>query len=186
LRFIGILLLSGYNSLPKEQDYWSNQPDLGVGIVSSAMSSKRFLLIKSMIHLVDNTKLDTNSSKVAKVLPLYDAINSASKAFGIFHQLLSVDESMVPYYGRHSCKMFIRGKPIRFGYKLWCMCGNDGYPYYTIIYTGKSNESGPPGTRVVQSMVDVVKEHSSTERHEIYFDNFFTSYQLLIQLANKI
>ena len=38
--------------------------------------------------------------------------------FGIAHEDLNMDESMVPYYGRHSCKQFIRAKPFRFGYKL--------------------------------------------------------------------
>ena len=55
----------------------------------------------------------------------------------MFHDLLSIDGSLVPYYGRHSCKMFIKGKPIRFGYRLWCLCGSDGYRYYLILYQGK-------------------------------------------------
>ncbi|KAF2895862.1 hypothetical protein ILUMI_10315, partial [Ignelater luminosus] len=29
------------------------------------------------------------------------------------------DEAIVSYFGRHSCKHFIKGKPIRWGYKLW-------------------------------------------------------------------
>ena len=48
--------------------------------------------------------------------------------YDVLHDLLSIDESMMPYYGSHSCKMFIKGKPIRFGYKLWCLCESDGYP----------------------------------------------------------
>ena len=94
---------------------------------------------------------------------------------------------MVPYSGRHSCKMFIRNKPIRFGYKLWALCGSDGYPYHVSIYTGKSNDAtaGPLGMRVVQSMVDVVKMHSDSEIHELYCDNFFTSYELMNVLAEQ-
>ena len=38
LRFFGIIILSGYHKLPSERDYWSNQPDLGVPIVSEARS----------------------------------------------------------------------------------------------------------------------------------------------------
>ena len=57
LQFFGIIILSGYHKLPPERDYWSNQPDLGVPMVSEALSSKRFLQIKSMFHLVDNTTL---------------------------------------------------------------------------------------------------------------------------------
>ena len=37
--------------------------------------------------------------------------------FGIFNKL-SVDKSMVPYFGRHSAKMFIKEKPICFDFKI--------------------------------------------------------------------
>ena len=47
--------------------------------------------------------------------------------YDVLHNLLSIDESMMPYYGSHSCKMFIKGKPIRFGYMMWCVCESDGY-----------------------------------------------------------
>ena len=37
----------------------------------------------------------------------------------IMHQAtnLLIDEQMTPYRGRHSARMFCKGKPIRFGYK---------------------------------------------------------------------
>ncbi|KRX20026.1 PiggyBac transposable element-derived protein 3 [Trichinella nelsoni] len=50
------------------------------------------------------------------------------RQFGIFHEQLYIDEGMVPYFGHHSCKMFIRGKPIRFGYKIWTMSSANGIP----------------------------------------------------------
>ena len=34
-------------------------------------------------------------------------------------------------------------------------------------------------------MVDVVKEHSDPMKHELFFDNFFTSYNLLENLADQ-
>ena len=58
LRFFSIIILSGYHKLQSERDYWSNQPDLGLLIISEALSSKRFLQIKSMFHLVENTTLE--------------------------------------------------------------------------------------------------------------------------------
>ena len=48
LRFFGIIILSGYHKLPSERDYWSSEPVLGVPIASEALSSKRFLQIKSI------------------------------------------------------------------------------------------------------------------------------------------
>ena len=94
---------------------------------------------------------------------------------------------MVPYFGRHSAKMFIRGKPIRFGYKIWSLCGEDGYPYHLKIYTGKEpgQQPDPLGTRVVNHMVSVIEEKSDVKSHQLFFDNFFSSYGLLKCLREK-
>ena len=35
-------------------------------------------------------------------------------------------------------------KWIWFGYKLWCLCGPDGYPYKLNIYTGKCETCTEP------------------------------------------
>lgn len=39
----------------------------------------------------------------------------------------SLDEAMKPYHGHHHKKQFIKGKPIKFGFKLWCLNKRDGY-----------------------------------------------------------
>ena len=112
-------------------------------------------------------------------------LNDNLTKFGIFHEMLSIDESMVPYFGRHSAEMFIRGKPICFGYKIWCMCGNDGYPYHMKIYQGK--EPNPQkqllGTRIIMQMVDIMTANSDALCHQLYFDNLFTNYDLMVKLA---
>ena len=185
LKFFGIILLSGYNTLPAECHYWSNQPDLGVPIVSEAMNSKQFFTIKRFFHIANNEHL-VEGNKAAKVLPLYDALNDNLVQFSIWHSNLSIDESMVPYYGRHSIKMFIKAKPIRFGYKIWCMCGADGYPYHMKIYTGKEQKSDKPlCAHVVNHMVQVIGQHSHVQHHQLFFDKFFTSYDLLNSLSAR-
>lgn len=50
---------------------------------------------------------------------------------------LNYDESMIKYFGRYSCKQFIRGKSIRFGYKMWCLNSVDDYLIHFDIYQGK-------------------------------------------------
>jgi len=44
---------------------------------------------------------------------------------------------MNTYYGRHFAKQYIRGKPVRFGFKNWAICSSSGYMYGFDIYTGK-------------------------------------------------
>ena len=185
-QFLGIILLSGYHIIPQEKLYWSTQPDFRVEIVAKTMSRNRYLEIKKYSHFADNLKL-TAGNKMSKISPLYDMMNENLVQFGVFHKLLSIDESMEPYYGRHSAKMFIRGKPIRFGYKIWCICGNDGFPYHMKVYQGKEDnpEKFPLGTRVINGMVDVIMANTDITCHELYFDNFFTSYNLLSELGDK-
>ena len=122
-----------------------------------------------MLHLVDNHTLDGNNDKMLKIALLCDSLNESFVKYGFFHKCLSVDESMVPYLGHHSCKS-------------WCLCGSDGYPYH---FTVGENFSGTLGSRVVNERVDVIAEHSDPLEHELLFDNFFTSYNLLVDLAAK-
>ena len=69
--------------------------------------------------------------------PLYQILNEKFQRCGIFHENQSIDESMVPYFGHHSCKQFIWGKPVRFGYKIWMVASNTGLPYHVAIYQAK-------------------------------------------------
>jgi len=43
---------------------------------------------------------------------------------------------MVPDYGRNGMKQFIRGKPIRFGYKVWSINNPLGYCMQFESYQG--------------------------------------------------
>ena len=139
---------------------------------------KRFEDIKRYLHFVDNNHLQIGE-KLAKVRPLQDKVYRSLQQFGVFSKDLLIDEQMVSYFDRHSSKMFIRGKPLRFGYKNWVLASSYGYPYKFETYTGasKSKDSSKPlGPQVVCSLLSLVKNPTC---HCVYFDNFFTSYSLL-------
>lgn len=181
-KFLGLILLSGYHSLPSENDYWSTSDDMEAPIFAKTMSRYRFKTIKRYLHVADNSNLV--QSKVAKVAPLSDMLRRNCQQFGVFHEVLSTDEYMIPYQGPHSAKQFIKNKPVRFGYKMWAMCGSDGFPYNFSIHCGKegNNVALPLGYRVVNEMLQIVENNS---QHVIFFDNFFTSYKLINDLAQR-
>ena len=60
---------------------------------------------------------------------MHTLLNNQLIQYGVFSELLSIDESIILYYERNNCKMFIRGKSIRFGYKLWYVCDSKATPY---------------------------------------------------------
>ena len=138
------------------------QPDLGVPAVYNTISRNRCL------HFADNQRL-TEGDKMSKISPLYNMLNCNLVQFGIFYEVLSADESMVPYFGCHSTKMFIKGKPIRYGYRIWCLCGSDGYLYHMQIYLGKQSNANnqPLGTSVINNMVPIISSNSNVLYHQL-------------------
>ena len=185
-KFLGIIIFSGYHHVPSERDFWSTQPDLQVPFISREMSRNRYLKIKQYLHLADNHNLE-EGDKVAKVKPIYVAFNHNLKQFGLLHSKLAVDESMVPYKGLHSIRQYMKSKPIKFGYKLWAMCGVDGYTYHLDIYCGKSEEAHGRfglGGNVVLSMVDIANGMGEKDI-EFFFDNYFSSNELLVHLSER-
>lgn len=184
--FIGFLIFTGYHQLPSERDYWSEQEDLGIPLVKNAFSRNTYLEMKSLIHFTNNSEANDNKhDKSFKIRPLLNLLNTRFQQWGVFHQHLAVDEMIVKYYGHNALKQFIRAKPIRFGFKLWALCGDNGYCYNFALYCGKTvgEESNEPlGTRVVSNMLNIVK---NPQAHFVYFDNFFTSYNLLCQLKKE-
>ena len=92
----------------------------------------------------------------------------------IFHENLNIDESMVPYFGCHSCKQFIRGKSIRFGYKIWILASNTVLPYRVVIYQGKENggDSGKPSDYLV--VTSSFSPCANPSDHHVFFDNFLS------------
>lgn len=179
LTFFGGLLLSGYSKLPHRRLYWDSDDDVPK-LLPQSMRRNRFEDILKNLHLADNTALDPED-RLAKLRPFMTMLQERFRDNNYLDENLSIDESMIPYYGRHFAKQYIRGKPIRFGFKNWALCSSTGYMYGFDIYTGRqpgvTYEHGL-GADVVIGLLEqaCVPPHSG---HKVYFDNFFTSYRLL-------
>ena len=81
--FIGFLLFTGYHKLPREDMYWSLDPDCNIYVVRNSLSRKQFRDIKKNLHLQDNSDLEKND-KLCKVRPYLNLLNKKYKQFGIF------------------------------------------------------------------------------------------------------
>lgn len=127
--------------MPSERHYWSNDGDIGVEGVRNSMSRTSFLKLKAYIHSQDNEKHAANKTdRGFKVRPLINMLNENFQKFGMCREQLAVDEMIVKYFGMNLLKQFIRGKPIRFGYKMWALCDAEGFCYKFQLYCGKGQE----------------------------------------------
>lgn len=188
--FLAILLLSGYNVLPRQEMYWERQEDSHNRLAASLLSKNEFENCKKYLHLCNNNDLNP-TDRFAKVRPLFDSINETFLANYQPSQHVSIDESMVPYFGRHGAKQYIHGKPIKFGYKLWVMASPLGYCIQFRPYAGKDtilqeyNDIGLGlGASVVAHLTESLPEVINSHYH-VVTDNFFTSPKLLRYLKSK-
>ncbi|KAL0892761.1 hypothetical protein ABMA27_014467 [Loxostege sticticalis] len=179
--FIGILLLSGYNSVARYRMYWEQQVDCNFQGVASLMPRNRFEDLLRYFHVADNNNLPPND-KFAKVRPLWNLLNYRWLKYYPGDKNLSIDESMIPYYGKHGAKQHIHGKPIRFGYKNWSICTRLGYLIYGELYQGASTGNTHPELGVGASVVLDLVAKLPPGSYSLYMDNFFTSLPLLDEL----
>jgi len=75
--FYGILLISGYNTVPRRRLLWSDDYDVSNTAVKDAMRRNRFDEIMSSVHLVDN--IEITADPFFKVRPLFKHLNDINK-----------------------------------------------------------------------------------------------------------
>ena len=104
---------------------------------------------------------------------------------------ISVDESAMPYFGRHGAMQYFHGKPIKFRYKSWVMatplcfcirfrpCGGKDiiFQKYDGIGLGLSASDAA-------HLVNTSPNNGGSNYH-IVMDNFFSSPELLRHLSSK-
>ena len=124
--FISILFLSGYLAPARRRLFWENAGNTHQHLVTNVMRRDKFEAIFTNVYLADNNCLDEDD-KFAKLIPLIKLLNQKFQRHSPNKEFYSFDESMCEYYGRHGCKQFLRDKPIRFGFKIWCGTTPLGY-----------------------------------------------------------
>ena len=89
--------------------YWEHNEDTHNTTVSSLLSRNRFDKIIQNLHLADNSNLD-KEDKIVKVRPLIDKLNEQCLAKYLSEQSVAIDKSMVPYFGHHGYKQYLRNQ----------------------------------------------------------------------------
>ena len=140
--FLGIIIVMGINSLPTMKYYWSKDNVFHNDFISSTMARNRFLEIFYNLHLAGNSlepkSGSTNYSKIYKIKNFVEISLRNFQSNYKFGRYGSIDETMVKFKGRSSLKQYIPLKPIKRGYKIWCLCDSiTGYLFDCRIYLGK-------------------------------------------------
>lgn len=139
--FIGCLIVMGIHQLPALKHYWSSDPFLRVESIASVMTANRFKKIIENLHCNDNDtqplKSDPNFDKLHKIKPLLEFLNEKVRKVYKPSGVITVDESMIPFKGRYVLKQYMPKKPVKWGYKVWCLC--DSYTGQLIFFVSNVN-----------------------------------------------
>ena len=140
--FFGMQIVMGNHTLPSIRDYWSCDPTLGVPFISNIMPLKRFEELRAYLHFNNNEKMkpmnDPNHDRAFKVRPVLNHFNLCfiNGMYATAEQ--SIDEHMIKFKGHNILKQYVKGKPVQWGFKLWCRCDSKtGYLFQFDLYTGK-------------------------------------------------
>ncbi|CAF4434747.1 unnamed protein product [Rotaria magnacalcarata] len=181
-QFIGILMMTGIYAFPEQRFFWSSTTR--VECISSVMSRDRFLEIKKYLHVADNSvqldRDDPNFDRAHKVRPLLNIIKENFRTISK-EEKLSVDEQIIPFKGRSIMKQHMPNKPNRWGYKMFLLAGGEsGICYDFVFYTGKGNKQEHGFcTDIVLDLCETVPRFIN---HKLYFDNYFTTIRLQVEL----
>ena len=190
--FIAILLLSGYNKLPRQEMYWQRREDCQNRMATALLTKNESEDCKQFLNLADNENLD-KTDRFGKVRPLLDAINKQCVAHYRPEQHLSVDDPMVTYFGKHNAKQYIHGKPIQFAYKLWVLAKLLGYCVQFRPYARKGTQLdiygniglGVDGAAVAHLLKCIPSQQDNGSIYHVIIDNFFTSPGFLCHLQKQ-
>ena len=186
---IGILIASGVVAYPRRRLNWSRKDILRNVEISNSISINRFERIFSNLHFFSGEP-DPND-KYFKIKMVFDHVNKSFLSNAPNSNYYAVDECIIPYYGRHNCKQYIRGKPIRFGFKCWAVASPIGYIYQIVPYPQQiekplsGTDLGSSGN-VVYNLMSVVREEFPDEDIHVSTDNYFTSVPLFSSLKEDL
>jgi len=98
---------------------------------------------------------------------------------------LAVDEVTVKFKGRVLFKQDIPKKRKSFGIKMFKLCDCTGYTYDMNVYLGKDRQRAAQNLTATHATVTTLTRGVKGFGHNLYMDNFFSSPDLCVDLAQK-
>lgn len=181
---IGLHLAMGALKFPRARMYWDRF--LNVDLFQH-MLQDRFFQIRNNVHIVNNLEVPVdNTDRFYKVRPIYNCIQRYCQSLEK-EECLCVDEQMIPFVGRLNVKQYVKGKPNPWGIKVFMLCGKSGLVHDFLLYQGKTTQIPEQYQKIFglggAAVFHLVKDLNPF--HQVYFDNYFSSYNLFQALSKK-
>ncbi|UYV82044.1 PGBD5 [Cordylochernes scorpioides] len=155
---------------PRMKDYWATNSVLNTTFCKKIMARNRFEAI-------------FGHDPLYKIRTFLDPLTKKFQCLYSPTQNLTIDEAICPFRGRIRFRIYIKGKPHKYGIKIYHICeANSGYTCDINIYTGPSQEEG---YNSISNLVERLASHLFNRGHIIYCDRWFSLPHLFNYLWEK-
>ena len=175
--FIAVHIFIGIVNLPRMHMYWEDA--WRQSFVINSFSRQRFTELLRFFHVAPPTPAGTRHTVIDKVSTLLTACKHSFSSCYLPTQQLAFDEAMVGFKGRDSTTQYLRSKPTRWGYKVWCLAC-DGYLLSFDVYKGKQQQQSD-NVSLHDTVLNLVRSYAN-RGHILYLDNLFPSPSLFDDL----
>ena len=187
-KLVAIFIHFGYKKVPRCRLAWNASSLCYDPFIAQIMSRNKFESFMAFLHIVDKeteARLKDEKDKLLKVRPLYDHINDQCQKYCQPNMEISIDERMVRSKAHFSFKQYIRNKPTKWGFKLWCLCNaQNGYTVKFSVYRGKTGEVASKNG-LSYDVVFYLMSNYLNQGYSLFVDNFYTSPTLAFDLFAK-
>ena len=184
-KFLGLSIIMGTIKLPRIHMYWKQ--GFRIPIVADTMPRSRFFLLQNYMRANSSSDLSDDDKKkdlLWRVRPVLDSFRDSCLKIPRSTKLC-VDEMMISFQGRMPARQYLLLKPHPFGMKVFVLADPnhvvlDFRPY---IGSGTFDDLAEDircmgiGTSAVVSLTPSIQPCTM-----LYFDQYFTSEQLLVYL----
>ena len=184
-QFFGILYVISLVKMPSTRLYWSTE--FNYDKVASIMTVSRLEKIKNFLHCNDNLSRPKNcSDRLCKIQPVVDHLKNSFAKIALSEKLC-IDEQMVPFKGKSGLKQYNPQKLKKWGYNLYVLSGIDGLIHNFEIHTGAIQPCpNQPDLKASGNIVlTLLQNVPHFKWHKLYFDNWYTSVDLVKHLHNQ-
>ena len=126
-KFFAIIIHMSVLRKSSLRDYWSLRPIIHTPYAASVgMSRDRFLAILTMFHLNNNdakaARGQPGYDPLFKIRPVIDTLVPKFQDVYTPEEKLTIDEAICPFRGRIFFRVYIKGKPHKYGIKMFELC----------------------------------------------------------------
>jgi len=184
--FIGLLYIAGLNKSSRQNlnDLWRTD-GTGVDIFRTTMSLQRFYFLQNCIRFDDKSTREERkkTDNLTHIRWLFDQFVRCCQQSYIAHEYMTIDEMLLAFRGRCSFRVYIPSKPAKYGIKIQALVDAKSFYIFNLeVYAGKQPAGPYAVSNSAFAIVERLIQPISKSNRNLTFDNWFTSYELMMHL----